>query len=77
MTFDDFLKEKTQNQGKFYHSYLGIKRKEFPKWSGWKYIDKNKSIGEIKDPYLDDLVRNFYFVQFLQTKRFSSHKKSF
>lgn len=66
MTFDDFLKEKTQNQGKFYHSYLGIKRKEFPKWLGWKYIDKNKII---EDPYLDDLVRNFYFIQYLQSRQ--------
>lgn len=67
--FNEFLKEKTQKQGKFYYSYLGIKRKEYPKWNGWVYIEKLRSqqipIDEVQDPYLDTLVYNFYFLMFL------------
>ncbi len=70
MTFNEYFKKMTNKQGKFYYSYLGIKRKEYPKWAGWQYIDKLKSqsisIEEVQDPYLDNLVRNFYFVKYLQ-----------
>lgn len=74
MTFDEFLKLKTEKQSKYYYSYMGIKRKEYPKWAGWQFIDKIKAqsipIDEVQDPYLDLLVRNFYTIMYLRNESF-------
>ena len=48
-------------------TYRGITRKNFPKWSGWKIVDKNKPLKYnqiIKNAQLEDDVRQFYYEQF-------------
>ena len=53
---------------------MGIRRKEYPKWAGWQFIDKIKAqsipIDEVQDPYLDLLVRNFYTIMYLRNESF-------
>lgn len=57
---------------KLYYNYLGINRKEFPKWEGWKVINKYKEKGvdikEIQDDKLDILVKNFYYLKYISDK---------
>lgn len=49
-------------------TYCGISRKFFPNWSGWISIDNWKKGGgdpkNLKYPYLEDEVTNFYKTQF-------------
>jgi len=48
-------------------TYAGISRVFFPKWEGWKIIDKNKPLKHnafIKDPKLDALKAAFYKTNF-------------
>lgn len=48
-------------------TYRGITRKNFPKWSGWKIVDKSKPLKYnqiIKNVQLEDDVRQFYYEQF-------------
>lgn len=50
-------------------TYRGISRKWFPKWSGWKVIDKYKPLKNgkiIKDKELEQDVRDFYYEEFMQ-----------
>lgn len=67
--FDQYFIEITEKTDKLYYNYIGINRKEFPKWEGWKIINKYKEEGvdikDIQDERLDVLVRNFYFLQYL------------
>jgi len=68
--FEDYLKENINNRDKLYYNFLGINRKEYPKWAGWKIIAKYKTdninISDINDPELDILVRNFYYLKFIK-----------
>lgn len=66
-TFEEFFEERLVNQ-RFYCSFQGIKRKEYPKWLGWNYIDSLKGITNVSD--IDSelmilLVENFYIVKYL------------
>ena len=66
-TFEEFFEERLTNQ-RFYCSFQGIKRKEYPKWLGWNYIDSLKGITNVSD--IDSelmilLVENFYLVKYL------------
>jgi len=66
-TFEEFFEERLANQ-RFYCSFQGIKRKEYPKWLGWNYIDSLKGITNVSD--IDSelmilLVENFYLVKYL------------
>ena len=48
-------------------TYKGIARKFWPKWEGWKIIDKKKPLKHgaiIKDEALEKLVHSFYKTQF-------------
>jgi hypothetical protein len=58
------------NSDKNFHNFSGIQRKEFPKWEGWKIINKCKETGEhpkeIEDEELNILVENFHYIQFIQ-----------
>lgn len=63
--FDDMLIRKD----KLYYSYLGINKKDYPRWPGWKiistYRDNGVNIKDIKDERLDILVKNFYYTIYL------------
>jgi hypothetical protein len=47
---------------KTYHNYLGISKKDFPKWEGWKILNEYKKQGvkveDINDDKLNVLVEN-------------------
>ena len=48
-------------------TYVGISRKNFPNWKGWKIVDKHlplKNNQRIIDPILDELVDGFYIITF-------------
>lgn len=68
--FETYFEEITVKTDKLYYNYIGINRKEFPKWEGWKIINKYKEDGidikEIQDERLDILVRNFYYLKYLE-----------
>lgn len=70
--FDKYYKEIILNTDKLYFNYIGINRKEYPKWEGWKIIAKYKEKGvdikDIKDEHLDILVKNFYYLKYLSNK---------
>ena len=70
--FEEYLQEIIDTSDKLYYNYLGINRKEFPKWEGWKIINSYKEEGidikEISDPRLDTLVRNYYYLKYIKEK---------
>jgi hypothetical protein len=72
MNFETYLQEKLHGTQKLYYNYMGIYKKEYPKWPGWKLIQEYRETGvDIKrsdDYLLSLLVRNFYYTQFLQDK---------
>jgi hypothetical protein len=69
MKFELYHKTLVETSDKLYYNYLGINRKEFPKWEGWKIISKYKEEGvdikEIDDERLKVLVRNFHYLKYL------------
>lgn len=68
--FDEYYKGVLIDTNKMYYSYVGITKKDYPKWDGWKIINKYKecgiSIEDIKDKRLDLLVENFYRLKYLE-----------
>jgi len=70
--FNMYLIDIISTADKLYCNYLGIVRKEYPKWQGWKVIQsyklQNIDIKDIKDHHLDTLVKNFYYLKFIQSK---------
>lgn len=70
--FEDYLLSQPgyANSEKTYTNYLGISKKESPKWEGWGIISRYKAEGqsasEIEDDTLDCLVENYYYVLYLQ-----------
>lgn len=66
--FEEFFEEECLTNQRFYCSFQGIKRKEYPKWLGWNYIDSLKGItnvSEIDSELMILLVENFYIVKYL------------
>lgn len=67
--FKESLESMYLRTDKLYYNYLGISRKENPKWLGWKiinaYKEKGVHITEINDKTLDVLVQNFYYTIYL------------
>jgi hypothetical protein len=70
MHCNEYIKEQIQNTDKLYYNYCGINRKEYPKWNGWKiinkYKEKNINIKDIEDEILDLLVENFYRLKYME-----------
>lgn len=70
--FEEYFNAVVIKTDRLYYNYIGINRKEFPKWEGWKIISKYKEDGidikEIQDERLDVLVRNFYYLRYLSEK---------
>ena len=66
--------KKELNDIKQYKEYMGIVRKEFPKWRGWELIDsyksKNIKVQDIDDRVLDVLVDSFYLFKYIYVKGF-------
>ncbi len=70
--FEEYFNEVVIKSDRLYYNYVGINRKEFPKWEGWKIINRYKEDGidvkAIQDERLDVLVRNFYYLKYLSEK---------
>jgi hypothetical protein len=70
--FEEYFSEVLIKTDRLYYNYVGINRKEFPKWEGWKIINRYKEDGidikAIRDERLDVLVRNFYHLKYLTEK---------
>lgn len=70
MTFVEFINEKTRDTNRLYYNYLGISRKSYSKWAGWKIINLYKEdksqIKDIDDPILNLLVENFYRLKYIE-----------
>ncbi|UOK16947.1 hypothetical protein [Vibrio phage phiKT1024] len=68
--FEEYYEEMLFRRDKLNYNYLGISRKEYPKWPGWKIINQYKENGvnikDIEDERLDILVRNFYYTLYMQ-----------
>jgi len=68
--FYNYYEENIANRDKLFNNYLGISRKEYPKWVGWKIIDsyrlKNEDIKLLEDEYLSILVINFYYLKYIK-----------
>jgi len=68
--FELYFKEILENTDVLYYNYRGISKKEYPKWEGWKiiaqYKELNYDIKEIQDEKLDTLVKNFYYIKYLE-----------
>lgn len=43
--FEEYFLRKTKNTDRLFYNYLGISRKEYPKWPGWKIINDCKEKG--------------------------------
>lgn len=79
MKYADIVKQ-FQEKDKKNCCYLGIKKSEFPKWTGWKLIEYYKSNGvkvcNINDHDLEVMVENFYMIMFLKkAKNFFTDEK--
>lgn len=68
--FQLYFEEAMDGVEKLNYNYLGISRKDYPKWQGWKiiteYKDQGLEISEIKSKRLDILVQNFYYLKYIQ-----------
>lgn len=52
-SFEEYFKRCTENQPKTNGNYLGILKKEYPRWEGWKVTQTSK------EEDIDILVRTF------------------
>lgn len=69
MDFNEYFDQNHIEAQKYYCAFRGIKRKDFPKWAGWNYIDGLKgttAVSDIDDELINLLVENFYLVQFIR-----------
>lgn len=68
--FEEYFLRKTKNTDRLFYNYLGISRKEYPKWPGWKIIndckEKGIDIKTFESAELDILVRNFYYILYFK-----------
>lgn len=69
--FQEYFIRIINSSDRTYNNYLGISRKEYPKWEGWKLLNNYKeqevNIDDIDDKTLDILVQNFYYMKYLET----------
>ncbi len=70
--FKEYFDKHTQPTSLTYQNYKGIKRKDYPKWVGWRVINNHKknniSIGNIMDTDLELMVINFYKLKYIQSR---------
>lgn len=66
--YSEFLEKWFEQDQKFYCNFQGIRRRDFPRWQGWTYIDSLKGtipVCEIDDDFIRILVENMFLVRFL------------
>ena len=72
LEFETYFQETISKFDRLNYNYLGISRKEYPKWQGWKIINSYKEqdveVRDIQDEVLEVLVRNFYYLKYIQEK---------
>jgi hypothetical protein len=68
--FKEYFESVVISTDKLSYNYMGISRKEYPKWEGWKIINQYKEndveLKTVIDPVLDIMVENFYYIRYLQ-----------
>jgi len=68
--FEEWYLDKISEFKKYNYNFLGISRKEYPKWAGWKivkwYIANDYDVNDINDVMLEAQVRNFYYLKYIQ-----------
>ena len=68
--FKEYFESVVISTDKLSYNYMGISRKEYPKWEGWKIINQYKEneveLKTVVDPVLDIMVENFYYIRYLQ-----------
>jgi len=68
--FEEYYQTELLNKNKLHYDYLGINKKEYSKWCGWKIIKTHKErgtkISEIDDHVLDILVRTHYLLLYIK-----------
>lgn len=68
--FKEYFERVVISTDKLSYNYMGISRKEYPKWEGWKIINQYKEndveLKTVIDPVLDIMVENFYYIRYLQ-----------
>jgi hypothetical protein len=68
--FKKYFQEILENSERLNCNYIGIDKKENPKWEGWKIIASHKEKGtlvnNINDEHLKQLVENFYRLKYLE-----------
>lgn len=68
MNFEEYIDKNNIKTQRFYCAFQGIKRKDYPKWQGWDYIDSlrgTKGVTEIDDDLICLLVENFFLIQYI------------
>lgn len=72
LEFEKYFQETISKFDRLNYNYLGISRKEYPKWQGWKIINTYKEqdveVRDIQDDVLEVLVKNFYYLKYIQEK---------
>lgn len=70
--FNMYLIDILNTTDKMYYCFLGINKKEYPKWEGWKLIQAYKErkieLKDINDKKLDLLVRTHHCLKFIKMK---------
>lgn len=70
ITFEKYLYSKTNNAVRDNTSCCGISKEQYPKWGGWKEVNKLRQVNktDYDSEYLNVLVCNFYLVQYIASK---------
>lgn len=70
MIFEKYYSEVLKDNIKKNNNFLGISKKENPKWEGWKIIESFKERGvpivEINDSYIMLLVENYHRIKHIK-----------
>ena len=68
--FKEYFENIKNTSDKLYYNYMGISKKEFPKWEGWKiinsYKESNTDLHTVNNDSLNILVENFYYIKYLE-----------
>ena len=72
--FEKYCKKILDKDERSYYNYLGINRKEYPKWEGWKllsqYKNQNVLAKDIDDEQIIILVKSFHYVKYMRKNLF-------
>lgn len=72
--FEKYYKKILDKDERSYYNYLGINRKEYPKWEGWKllsqYKNQNVLAKDIDDEQIIILFKSFHYVKYMRKNLF-------